>query len=166
MDLQINLPHPSDVDLVRRCIEYLNPEAEEASVRPLGRYGYTASRLYLVYCAPDNGGIPFVVKTDRPDVISREAEGVNRLAVYFSGAQTARVYPSEGAAPEAVIYPLVTVDENETVQELREIVYQPSNSRVDLPSSAELLKRKHSDPRVDGGLVTVRSDLSRRSVSC
>jgi len=25
---------------------------------------------------------------------------------------------------------------------------------------------KHSDPRVDGGLVTVRSDLSRRSVSC
>ena len=45
MDLQINLPHPTDADLVRRCIQYLNPETEAASVRPLGRYGYTASRL-------------------------------------------------------------------------------------------------------------------------
>jgi len=27
-------------------------------------------------------------------------------------------------------------------------------------------KGKHSDPRVDDGLVAVRSDLSRRSASC
>ncbi len=146
MDLDILLPHEEDAELVRGCVQHLSPEATQASVRPLGRYGYTDSRLYLVYCAPNRGGIPFVIKTDRPDVIGREATGVRRLRVYFSGAQSANIYPSDGA-PRAVIYPLVAIDENETVRELREIVYQPSWGRTGLPSSSDLLRRTYESCR-------------------
>jgi hypothetical protein len=146
VELEIHLPHQEDADLVRDCIEYLNPEASVASVRPLGRYGYTDSRLYLVYCAPNDAGIPFVVKTDRPTVIKREAIGVSRLAVFFAGAQSARVYPSI-AEPRAIIYPLVAIDGQETVQDLREIVYQPAGRREGLPTSAELLRRTYESCR-------------------
>lgn len=146
MELEIHLPHREDADLVRGCIEYLNPEASAASVRPLGRYGYTDSRLYLVYCAPNDAGIPFVVKTDRPTVIEKEALGVSRLAVYFAGAQSARVYPATGE-PRAIIYPLVAIDEQETVQDLREIVYQPAGRREGLPTPSELLQRTYQSCR-------------------
>jgi hypothetical protein len=146
VDLEIHLPHEEDADLVRRCVQYLNPEASIASVRPLGRYGYTESRLYLVYCAPDNAGIPFVVKTDRPEVIRREATGVTRLAVFFAGAQSARIYPPTDD-PEAIIYPLVAIDGQETVQELREIIYQPAGRREGLPTPTELLRRTYESCR-------------------
>jgi hypothetical protein len=146
VDLDILLPHEEDAELVRDCVQHLSPEATHASVRPLGRYGYTDSRLYLVYCAPNRGGIPFVIKTDRPDVIEREARGVRRLRVYFTGAHSADIFPSEGA-PKAVIYPLVAIDGNETVRELREIVYQPSEGSSESPSSSDLLKRTYGNCR-------------------
>lgn len=146
MDLEVHLPHREDADLVRDCVEYLSPEASLASVRPLGRYGYTESRLYLVYCAPDNGGIPFVVKTDRPEVIKREASGVARLAVFFAGAQSARIFPWTGD-PKAIIYPLVAVDGQEAVQELRETLYQPTGRREGLPTSTELMRRTYESCR-------------------
>jgi hypothetical protein len=146
VDLEIHLPHEEDANLVLGCVEYLNSDATVASVRPLGRYGYTESRLYLVYCAPDNAGIPFVVKTDRPEIIQREALGVTKLAVYFAGAQSARIYPS-AAEPRAIIYPLVAVDGQETVQELREIVYQPAGSRERLPTPTDLLLRTYQSCR-------------------
>jgi len=146
MDLEIHLPHREDADLVRGCVDYLSPDASLASVRPLGRYGYTESRLYLVYCAPDNGGIPFVVKTDRPEVVRQEATGVTRLGVFFPGAQSARIYPSR-EKPEAIIYPLVAVDGQETVQELRETLYQPAGRREGFPTSTELLRRTYDSCR-------------------
>jgi Ternary complex associated domain 9 len=146
VDLEIHLPHEEDADLVLGCVEYLNPAATVASVRPLGRYGYTESRLYLVYCAPNNAGIPFVVKTDRPEIIRNEAGGVRKLSVYFAGAQSARIYP-EGEEPQAIIYPLVAVDGQERVQELREIVYQPAGSREGLPTPTELLQRTYQSCR-------------------
>jgi len=146
VDLEIHLPHEEDADLVLRCVKFLHPAATFASVRPLGRYGYTESRLYLVYCAPKNAGIPFVVKTDRPEIIRREADGVTKLAVFFAGAQSARIFPSADE-PQAIIYPLVAVDRQETVQELREIVYQPAGSREGLPTPTELLRRTYQSCR-------------------
>lgn len=153
MDLQINLPHPPDAELVRRCVEHLHRETEGASVRPLGRYGYTDSRLYLVYCAPGDRGMPFVVKTDRRSVIKREADGVSRLRTYFPGALTAQIFPSP-SEPEAIIYPLVSVDGTEFVVELSELVFLPPHAQqLGRPSSSELLtaayescKQAHAGP--------------------
>jgi hypothetical protein len=149
VNLQINLPHPHDAQLVQRCVEFLHPESEGASVRPLGRYGYTESRLYLVYCAPKDAGIPFVVKTDRPEVVKREADGVNRLRVYFTGAQSAYVFPHPHVGPpEAIIYPLVSLDGSETVTELKELVFLPEHARhEDRPSSVRLLQSTYESCR-------------------
>lgn len=148
VNLQINLPHPADALLVQRCVEFLHPRSQGASVRPLGRYGYTESRLYLVYCAPQNAGIPFVVKTDRPEVIAREADGVNQLKIYFSGAQSAHVFPSlDNGPPEAIIYPLVSRDGSETVTELKELVFQPEHARRGRPSSVSLLESTYESCR-------------------
>jgi len=158
MNLQINLPHPADAQLVRRCVDFLHPESTGASVRPLGRYGYTESRLYLVYCAPGEGGIPFVVKTDRPEVVKREADGVRRLAVYFTGAQSARIFPSP-EIPEAIIYPLVALDSSGTIIELQERVYLPEHARrSDWPNSVELLRSTYQDCRSShvGSIATIR----------
>jgi hypothetical protein len=147
MNLNIKLPHPGDEHLVERCVEFLYPESDGASVRPLGRYGYTNSRLYLVYCAPQDSGIPFVVKTDRADVIRQEAVGVRALRVFFTGANQAQVFP-DFDAPEAVIYPLVSVDGAETVRELREIVYQPSRPGVEgQPNSVDGLRATYESCR-------------------
>lgn len=147
MNLRINLPHPADAQLVQRCVEFLHPESEGASVRPLGRYGYTESRLYLVYCAPRDGGIPFVVKTDRPEVVEREARGVKSLRVYFTGAQSAHIFPETGP-PEAIIYPLVSLDGSGTVTELKELVYLPAHARRrDRPDSVELLQSTYESCR-------------------
>lgn len=147
MILQVNLPHPSDNDLVRRCVEYLNPYAPAASVRPLGRFGYTNSRLYLVYCAPRDGGMPFVVKTDRAQVVEREARGVDLLKVYFAGAQSARIFPV-GGIPEAIIYPLVSLDGGEGVRELREMVYRSESDPDGGPSSEELVTETYRSCRM------------------
>lgn len=158
MNLQINLPHPADAELVQRCVDFLHPESEGASVRPLGRYGYTESRLYLVYCAPRDAGIPFVVKTDRPEVVSREAEGVRRLKVYFTGAQSAQVFPHPLAGPpEAIIYPLVSLDDSGAVTELKDVVYLPAHARRrDRPNSVQLLKSTYESCRAShrGSIAT------------
>ena len=147
MNLQINLPHPNDARLVQRCVEFLHRESEGASVRPLGRYGYTESRLYLVYCAPRDAGIPFVIKTDRPEVVAREAEGVRKLSVYFTGAQSARIFPDVGP-PEAIIYPLVSLDDSETVTELKELVFLPEHARLaSRPDSVRLLQSTYESCR-------------------
>lgn len=149
MDLQINLPHPADAELVKRCVDFLHPESEGASVRPLGRYGYTESRLYLVYCAPREAGIPFVIKTDRPEVVQREARGVNQLSVYFTGAQSAKVFPhSHSGPPEAIIYPLISPDDSGTVTELKDLVYLPAHARHrGRPSSVRLLQSTYDSCR-------------------
>ena len=158
MNLQINLPHPSDAGLVQRCVDFLHPESEGASVRPLGRYGYTESRLYLVYCAPRDAGIPFVVKTDRPEVVAREADGVRKLRVYFTGAQSAQVFPHPHAGPpEAIIYPLVSLDDSGTVTELKDLVYLPAHARRrDRPSSVRLLQSTYESCRTShrGSIAT------------
>jgi hypothetical protein len=158
VNLQINLPHPNDAELVQRCVEFLHPESEGASVRPLGRYGYTESRLYLVYCAPRDAGIPFVVKTDRPEVVRREAQGVNRLGVYFTGAQSARIFPvPQSGPPEAIIYPLVSLDGSGTVTELKDLVYLPAHARHrDRPSSVKLLQSTYESCRAShkGSITT------------
>ncbi len=158
MNLQINLPHPADAELVQRCVDFLHPESEGASVRPLGRYGYTESRLYLVYCAPRDAGIPFVIKTDRPEVVRREAEGVRRLRVYFTGAQSAQIFPPHlDGPPEAIIYPLVSLDGSETVIELKDLVYLPAHARRrDRPSSVQLLRSTYESCRVShrGSITT------------
>jgi len=158
VNLQINLPHPADAQLVERCVDFLHPESEGASVRPLGRYGYTESRLYLVYCAPRDAGIPFVVKTDRPEVVRREAEGVKRLGVYFTGAQSARIFPDVGP-PEAIIYPLVSLDGSGTVTELKDLVYLPAHARVrERPSSVRLLQSTYDSCRAShkGSVATFK----------
>jgi Ternary complex associated domain 9 len=81
------------------------------------------------------------VKTDRPEVVKHEAEGVRRLAVYFTGAQSARIFPDAPEAPEAVIYPLVSLDSSGTVIELKEMVYLPIHARRDdRPTAIELLR--------------------------
>ena len=158
MNLQINLPHPADAQLVQRCVDFLHPESEGASVRPLGRYGYTESRLYLVHCAPQEGGIPFVVKTDRPEVVAREAEGVKWLRVYFTGAQSARVFPDPySGPPEAILYPLVSPDNSGTVTELKDLVYLPAHARRrDRPSSVRLLQSTYESCRAShrGSIAT------------
>jgi hypothetical protein len=147
VNIQINLPHPTDAQLVQRCVDFLHPMSDGASVRPLGRYGYTESRLYLVYCAPRNAGIPFVVKTDRPEVVKREAEGVRQLSVYFTGAQSARIFPNVDT-PEAIIYPLVSLDDSETVTELKELVFLPEHARLPhRPSSVKLLESTYESCR-------------------
>jgi hypothetical protein len=160
VNLQINLPHPNDAELVQRCVDFLHPESEGASVRPLGRYGYTESRLYLVYCAPRDAGIPFVIKTDRPEVVRREAEGVTRLGVYFTGAQSARIFPHfHSGPPEAIVYPLVSLDGSGTVTELKDLVYLPAHvRRRDRPSSVRLLQSTYESCRTShqGSMATFR----------
>lgn len=100
------------------------------------------------------------MKTDRSEMVAREAEGVRRLSVYFTGAQAARIFPSGSGPPEAIIYPLVSVDNSGTIIEFKELVFQPSQSRPpDRPSSVELLRSTYESCRTSHAtrqsLVTV-----------
>jgi hypothetical protein len=89
------------------------------------------------------------VKTDRPEVVKREAEGVRQLSVYFTGAQSARIYPDRhDEPPEAIIYPLVSLDGTGTVTELKELVFLPAHARrPDRPSSVDLLQSTYESCR-------------------
>jgi hypothetical protein len=114
--------------------------------------------LYLVYCAPRDAGIPFVIKTDRPEVVKREADGISRLRVYFTGAQSAHIFPPRfSGPPEAIIYPLVTLDDSGAVTELKDLVYLPAHARRrDRPSSVELLQSTYKSCRAShrGSITT------------
>ena len=134
--------------LARCCAEFLGlddpNETEEVYARPLGRFGYTNSRLYRVFFQPERRGLAFVVKTDLPEQMSRERDGCMRVRASFPGAAEVHPYPRGAGECEALIYRLIAHGgeraEGSDVVELKDIVYR-TDASAELPASVQIVER-------------------------
>ena len=123
--------HDGDEELIRKCAkELVFPDADlrprrkqrcDVFVRPLGRWGYTDSRLYRVAFNQEQSR-PFVIKTDLRSEMDKEAKGL-REATNLRGTESAKRYPRRGPC-EAILYPLIAPRGSvEDITELGDVMY-------------------------------------------
>jgi serine/threonine protein kinase len=96
-------------------------------VKPLGRYGYTAARLFLVRFDRDGVGAPYVIKIDKADAIRREAEAMTLARSYFHDAIFYDYYPDVPNGKAALLYRLFGQTDT-LVTELRDIYTEGGRS--------------------------------------
>jgi len=128
--------HDDDEELIRKCaIELVFRDSHrrprtrcDVYVRPLGRRGYTDSRLYRVAFNHERSR-PFVIKTDVHSEMEREAEGITK-ARNLKGTESAERYPSDGVC-EAIMYPLISQSGGvDDITELADLMYASQRSRL------------------------------------
>ncbi len=117
------LPNDRDKKLLAECAQMYQPAPEgetyDLLVSPLGRFGYTNSRLYRVRF--DRRRRPYVVKTDNPDVMRREGAATKDVRD-IPGAEAAHLFPPSGDC-QAIIFPLVS--HGEEIKDLSELLFVP-----------------------------------------
>ena len=91
-------------------------------LRPLGRYGYSGSSLFLVFFGGKEHGIPYVVKINDKDKIEEEEQSIRTVRNFFIGASEAHSLFLNGKG--AVMYPhkggkrLRDVEDSKTLDEV------------------------------------------------
>lgn len=110
-ELEIELGHPEDAELLKLCAEKLG--ANYLKVTSLKRFGYSGAELFLTF--PGDGeqlGYPHVVKIGTKSQIDEEEKGVEEVRIYFRDAKIeASVATDERAA---IIIPLIEAARNDT----------------------------------------------------
>jgi hypothetical protein len=96
-------------------------------VRPLGRYGYSAARLFLVRFDEQGMGAPYVIKVDEVDAIEREAKAMSAALSYFHEAIFFDYYPDVPNGKAGLLYRLFR-DTDTLVTELRDIYTEGGRS--------------------------------------
>lgn len=105
-DLQIELGHPEDADLLKKCAEVLGAPLVRAG--SLKRFGYSGADLFLAQFGRDDRlGIPRVVKIASKEQISEEADGVEAVKNYFVDANDIHGEVA-GIDRAAIIYRLIS----------------------------------------------------------
>jgi hypothetical protein len=111
-ELQIELSHPEDADLLKRCAEAL--KATYVRVGTLQRFGNSGAELFLAeFGDGQRSGYARVVKIASSDLIDEEVNGVAAIRNYFVDAHEIEEVV-DGDERSAIIYRLISADPDST----------------------------------------------------
>jgi hypothetical protein len=122
-EVLVELQTPDDRPLLAKAGQTMNPATKTVYARPLGRFGYTGSHLFVAHFTSDRGGIPHVVKINDKPRIDDEAKALGLMQTFFEDAKPTRTVNRGGSARAAIVYPLIQSGQGTDVVELKDLVY-------------------------------------------
>lgn len=122
-DVKVDLPE-GDMAVLAACGAHMNSRATQMVASPLGRFGYTGSRLYWARFN-EVGGRRFVVKTHDLAPLTEELNAVLEVRTLFDDAEAITESPIEAGGRFAIIYKLWW-HSSATIREYRETVFDSS----------------------------------------
>jgi hypothetical protein len=81
-----NYLNQEEYELLVKCLKTINKGGDTIRIEPFRRYGFSGSKLFLVFFSP-KGGVPFIVKIHKKTSIAKEYSSITSVKNYFEDTQ-------------------------------------------------------------------------------
>ena len=129
--ISLNFLSKDEEKLIKKCAAGTRSHPTTLFISELGRVGKSGARLLLCYLGRKS--IPFVIKIDKKEKISKEYKAISRIWTYFKDAGTPSHEPAYVHGLGALLYWHRGGDTREQIEiskELRDIVFEMNDPSI------------------------------------